>query len=276
MSTLKIAAVVHLYYGELWPEIAGYLRNLPEESHLYVTMPTDSVDDQAVLDDFPQAEIVRFPNIGRDVAPFIQMLPRLQGFDVVCKIHTKRDLNGNPRWRRELLRGVLDSRMLVTKILEAFETRPRLLLAGSDVFYLDGKKHLYENRPLLERHFGELPEHYGFFGGTMFWIRPQMLSDFPDRFPTSAFVPQTAVDGHLEHTIERLIGLSAYTESGEVGMATINWLGNPTVKVISARRRGHFKPIIGRMERRRKRASRIRALVGALGIRPDASSAVGK
>jgi lipopolysaccharide biosynthesis protein len=269
MPSVKTAAVAHLYYADLWPELAFYLRNLPEDAHLYVTMATDSSEDRAVLKDFPRAEIVRFPNVGRDIAPFIALLPELQKFDVVCKIHTKRNIRGNSRWRRELLRGVLDDRNLVNKILETFETRPRLLVVGSSVFYLDGEKYLFKNRALLEQHFGEIPEAFGFFGGTMFWVRPQMLSDFPDRYPTSAFVPHTDIDGHLEHAIERLIGLRAYSEGGEIGLATIDWLDNPKLEIIPARQRGRLNPGIGRIERKRKRASRMRAITRALGIRPN-------
>lgn len=266
MPSLKTAAVAHLYYGDLWPELAFYLRNLPEDAHVYVTMASDSSEDRAVLKDFPRAEIVRFPNVGRDIAPFIALLPELQKFDVVCKIHTKRNIRGSNRWRRELLRGVLDNRNLVNKILETFETRSGLLVAGSNVFYLDGEKHLLENRALLEQHFGEIPEAFGFFGGTMFWVRPQMLSDFPDRFPLNAFVPQSEEDGQLEHAVERLIGLRAYSQGGEVGLATIDWLGNPMLEIIPARQRGHVNPRIGRIERKRKRASRLRSITRALGI----------
>jgi len=222
--------------------------------------------------DFPLAEIVRFPNVGRDVSPFIQLLPRLQQFDVVCKIHTKRNVNGSGLWRTELLRGVLDNRKLVTRILETFKTRSAVLLAGSDVVYMDGKKHLVGNRALLEEHFGNVPAKYGFFGGSMFWIRPQIISDFPDRFPTSAFVPHSERDGYLEHAIERLIGLRAYSEGGEIGLTTIDWLGNPVLKIIPSTRRGHFKVAVGRIERKRKRALRMRALVRVLGMQPLSSS----
>ncbi len=272
MPSLKVAAVVHLFYEEQWRELARYLGNILQEFVLYVTIPDFSDADREVLRDFPAAHVIRVPNIGRDVAPFIALLPALQSVDLVCKVHTKRTIANSDLWRRELLRGVLGSQTLVRTILEAFEAEPDMVLVGSRSLFLDGPRHDVGTRALMAKYFGALPARYGFFGGTMFWVRPALLADFPAIFPLSDFVQHDDPDCHVEHAVERLIGVRAVMTAGaKVGLVKRGgWMGARKIEIRTATVRG--RPSLGRSLKRLRRsewlAGRLLALRGRQS-RPD-------
>ena len=234
----RIAAAVHLYDGRLWPELAACIRRLPAGSEVFVTVPQDSSNDRLVLVDFPSAKIIRVPNVGRDIAPFIALLPELQKFDLVCKLHGKRDIAGSGKWRRTLLKGVAGSRKIVSLILQAFENNPEIVLAGAKRFYLNGARNVFQNRENLEKYEPDLPDHYGFFGGTVFWLRPSLVADFPDRFSTDDFVLHADDDGQLEHAVERLFGIRAANSGGAVAVVDPGWFGKPRLTVVPANGRG--------------------------------------
>ena len=100
VNPLQIAVIVHVYNPALWAELATYLRNIPLDFSVFVSVPVGT-DPAFVLADFPKARVINVRNIGRDVAPFLQLLPELQAFDVVCKMHSK----SHDEWRAEALRA---------------------------------------------------------------------------------------------------------------------------------------------------------------------------
>jgi lipopolysaccharide biosynthesis protein len=257
---VSVAVVAHVFYEDMWPELAACLRQLASEFTLYVTIPDTSDAEGRILRDFPAAIVRRVPNRGRDIAPLISLLPDLQRFDAVCKIHTKRNLRTSA-WRVALLKGVLRDKRQTARIVEAFAAEPELVLAGSRLLYVDGHKHLAGMRPLLERYGGDLPERFGFFAGTMFWMRPSAFADFADLFPQSDFVAHTEKDLHPEHAAERLFGLRAAKQGAKVGLTDTDWLGRSRLTIAPATTPGaatlSLKALdrrYGRKENRRKRA----------------------
>lgn len=113
---MRTLVVVHVYYRQLWPELAECIRNIGGTRDLIVTY----VDEAAVAEarrDFPAARFLKCENRGFDIWPFICAL-RTVGpgdYDAVVKLHTKRDIvkdhdwhfnncrfNG-PVWRNHLL-----------------------------------------------------------------------------------------------------------------------------------------------------------------------------
>ncbi|RYE08311.1 MAG: hypothetical protein EOP22_14055 [Hyphomicrobiales bacterium] len=215
---LRIAVVAHVFFPALWPELAAYIANIPAPFTLFVTLPEGSTAEPLIRRTHADAEIRYVPNVGRDVAPFLSLYPALAAFDVVCKLHTKRDGLLHREWRLECLKGVLESRGLVTALLAAFAAHDDLLLAGAADLYLDGPRHVAGNLPMLHRLQDPLPTAYGFFAGTMFWARPALFADLAPRFPAAAFSVHRDKDGHLEHALERLFGARAATLDGIVAL----------------------------------------------------------
>jgi lipopolysaccharide biosynthesis protein len=227
MIDAKIAVVAHIYYEEIWPELVSYLHNIPQDFRLFVSIP-EGHDEKRIRSAFADATVVQVKNVGRDIAPFLRLMPDLRPFDAVCKIHTK----GRPRWRTELLSSVLGSRHLVRSIVAGFLDRPDLVLVGSKALFLDGPTFISGNGRIMTRLFGPLPRQFGFFAGTMFWLRPSAFAYFAG-FATAGFVQHNALDGQLEHAIERLFGARAAALGAEIGVIDTR-AERPELHVVSA------------------------------------------
>lgn len=228
-----IAIAAHVYYAELWPELAAMIRQVPYPFTLFVTLPDGADFEAQIHREFPQAIVRPVVNVGRDIAPFLSLLPELKDFDLVCKLHTKRDIPLYRPWRIEALRGVLGGPPVLEQIVSAFAETPALAMAGSGALFIDGPYYMYLSRERLLAFQPDLPANFGFFAGTYFWARPSVFADFHDAFPTSAFIPHRDGDGQLEHAIERLFGVRAATVGGLVGLTRVVG-GTPSLDLIPA------------------------------------------
>jgi predicted O-methyltransferase YrrM len=240
-TELRVAVVVHLYYHHLWPEFAAHIRNVPAPFTLFLTIPENSPAEAAILADFPLARVRRVANVGRDVAPFLALLPELLAFDVVCKVHTKRDTPVHREWRIACLDGLLGSRRLVEQVLDAFAGRPNLMLAGPRDMFLDGHVHIASMEATMRAFSNPLPEAFGFMAGTMFWARPAAFASLLPAFPQSLFVQHGDADGQPEHAVERLFGERVATLGGDLALLHFDG-GEPAIEITSGRRPGLTEP----------------------------------
>ena len=222
---MRVAVIVHVFYPEMWPELAACIGNLGV-CDLTVTY----VDESAVAvarRDFPNATFVRCENRGYDVWPFVMALKALDlsRYDLVVKLHTKRNidrahvfamggtrLNGSA-WRDRLL-GFVKTPAAWAKTLTAFGD-PRVgMVAGRQVVF--GRKE--SGKACYDAAVRELQDKFAisarrggiFVGGTMFAVRAALLHPFAD-FPFAAemFAPG---GGHesttYAHLMERMLGLA--------------------------------------------------------------------
>ena len=97
---MRIAAIVHVYYPEFWPELAACLRNLGDGLDLFVTYGSESAV-AAARRDFPNATFVACETRGYDVWPFLKVLQTLDlaAYDAIVKLHTKRDVDDGIDYR---------------------------------------------------------------------------------------------------------------------------------------------------------------------------------
>jgi len=109
----RCAVVIHLFYEDQWPDFAEDLDNIDGSFSLFVTLRPESRFERQIHARYPDAVVLPVPNLGRDVAPFLALLPRLYEFDLVCKLHTKRREGQHANWRNSLLHGLLGSREAV-------------------------------------------------------------------------------------------------------------------------------------------------------------------
>ena len=230
----KLAIAVHVYYPELWPEIAQRLKALQPDTPfiLDITTPPEqaAVVEHAVQQDFPAARIHIIPNRGMDILPFLSLVPRWQqeGILAVCKLHTKKGDGGQiaTHWRKHLLDTLVGHPNTLKQIARAFAEYPRLSLVGSAILYLSGQCLLYENAAALQQisqalNQGPLPEaDWGFFAGTMFWARPATLAPLAALAAnqTRALSSTYAKDGQYEHALERAFGLIPHHQAGQIGL----------------------------------------------------------
>lgn len=227
----KLAVAVHVYYLELWPEIAARLKNITHPFDLYITTPPDQAMPvmSAIRSDFPQANIQVKPNRGMDILPFLEWIPRLidEGYLAVCKLHTKKGHGDyGPLWRQVLLDSLIGDRATFAACAAAFARHPELQMVGPASLYLSARQHMLGNALTLEALFQHLENRplptrdWGFFSGTMFWIRPGLLAQLASHILQNIGQFETTYqkDGQLVHAIERLFGLLPVIHRGQVGL----------------------------------------------------------
>ena len=221
-----LAIVLHLYYEETWGDIAGVLRRLAVPFDLIVTtVPGREALVKKIRRDFPHAEIEVMENRGRDVRPFLVLLERgrLDRYAYVCKAHGKKSTDGGRKsymgslWRRRLLFDLLAAPGLAPSIVELFERDPSVGMVGPRAFRPPNPNYSEELAWSINKdRILELAARMGlpaetfrldFFGGTMFWVRPEALAPLralklSDEFPEE----RGLLDGGLEHATERLFG----------------------------------------------------------------------
>jgi Rhamnan synthesis protein F len=229
ISTPAAAIVAHVYYEDTWPDIAGVLKRLSIPFDLIVT--TVAARDrlvEAVVRDFPGAEVVVTDNRGRDVRPFLELLEsgRLDRYRYVCKIHGKKSNDGGrisylgALWRRRSLFDLLAGPGIAESIVRAFEADASIGIIGPRAFRLPSETSPLEpswgkTRPKvleLAAKMGVAPKDFrlDFYGGTMFWARPEALEPLRELKLARAFPEeQGLLDGGLEHATERLFTTSA-------------------------------------------------------------------
>lgn len=263
----KLAIAVHVYYPEIWPEIAQRLKALDQPFVLDITTPPDLANavEEAVKQDFPAARIHPTPNQGMDILPFLSLVPlwQYEGILAVCKLHTKKgDDDGIAiQWRKHLLDMLVGHPDIPAQIARAFTENPQLSLVGPAALYLSGQRLMYNNQAALEQlnqtlHHSPLPQSdWGFFAGTMFWARPDALAPLAKHAGLATRTApdnphQYAKDGQREHALERLFGLIPhYFESGDgqIGLlhALISRTEPPAIQIIEAQTptaRQHIQP----------------------------------
>lgn len=225
----QTAVILHLFYTDLWDSVNSYLRNLEEGFDLYVTIPFDLIQDQAIIDNikasYPESRIIRFENKGRDVAPFMEIYPAIAPlYKYICKIHTKRSLQivDGTQWRIQLFDELLGSPERVREILMAFEQNPELGMigpAGRAISIRSPKVpgfQAYRNilTPWADtlgiKKFHRL--HYHYFGGTMFWFRSEAMLPILHLNITQAHFEEEIglYEGTIAHALERFFPVAIH------------------------------------------------------------------
>lgn len=96
---MRTLVVAHVYYPQLWPELAACVRNIDGKRDLVITYGNET----AVADarrDFPGARFLKCENRGYDIWPFVVALQSfdLSAYDAIVKLHTKRDVVSDVRF----------------------------------------------------------------------------------------------------------------------------------------------------------------------------------
>ena len=224
--TPRVLAIVHVYYPELWPELAAELVRIPADLELVVTLVRGRADGlrDEITSQFPGAVVRIVENQGRDMWPLVQVLDQVGDQDAVLKLHTKRSphMRNGDAWRHDLLSGLCGDPDHMRRVLQLLTEDERIGFVVPDHNVL-GKEFLGSNRQLVE----SLVERSGrtfevdrlwFPAGSMFWTRPSMLQGLAEVHLTAQdFGRETgAVDGTMAHAVERYLGVVAASEGRAV------------------------------------------------------------
>jgi lipopolysaccharide biosynthesis protein len=224
-SPSRVAAVVHVYYANLLPEILRNLESIPVEFDLFVTNASGrvvSIDpDRIAL--MRHVRVLDVANHGRDILPLVSLVNAglLDPYELIVKVHTKEsawraqhDLGGSgAAWRDELLGGLLGTSANVERILSAFAERPELgvITSGGSVlgpeYWGDNQAVAHTLMRRIELGFDE--SQLRFPAGSMYWIRGFLLQGLRALNLSAADFEKEAgqVNSTTAHALERMVGL---------------------------------------------------------------------
>ncbi len=223
-----IAVHLHIYYEEMWGELAGCLGALQGHDYdLFVTLVKPNAELEGKIKAFkPTVEIFVVENRGYDVGAFIYVLNHinLNNYDYVIKLHTKRNLQqkvsdiGNGfgclggMWREWLL-SFMQPRHL-EKCLSALAKNPHL---GACCYYkcihpIENFRGISaEARERYKDYMFGLPS-YSFVAGTMFIMRADLLTDVQKMSIKQELFdePDARHSMQFAHIMERTLGEVVY------------------------------------------------------------------
>ncbi len=220
---MNVAICVHVFYPEFWPELLHAIDNIAKFVHradVYVTLSGLGVDEKSrVLSDIPNSKVKVVENRGYDIAPFISLLNELEldSYDLVIKLHTKRDMEycwvnfrklSGSAWRQELL-SFCNSPCAASRTINAFKHQDGLgMVAGMRLYDPCGAGagcNFAGADNVLEKIGLKVCRHCAVYG-SMFAVRASLLKPFQGKFTTAQFAIATDADVH------RTYGLSGDLE----------------------------------------------------------------
>jgi glycosyltransferase involved in cell wall biosynthesis/lipopolysaccharide biosynthesis protein len=245
----RTAIIVHVYHMDIWQHLARKLQILKGQYDLYLTMNQDVANQygQAIRRSFPSANVHICPSVGLDILPFLTVLLHLitQNYQQVLKLHTKKgETDFGQTWGEVLFEALIGYPGAISQAEETFEMHSDLSLLGPAPFFLSGQKLMLANQPLLEQVsqtlIGQsLPrKDWGFFAGSMFWVRPQVFISLAQWAVTQTKMFETnyAPDGQLPHALERAFSLLPQMRNQSLGFLHASATGQlPVVQVPKSR-----------------------------------------
>ncbi len=225
---------VHAYFLDGLPQIRAALEVNRAKPRLYLTGP--EANRAAVLQAFDGysggVEFFACGNVGRDVVPFLDMLPRMRaaGHDLIGHVHVKRP-SGRvrryfvPHWSGFLLSALIGNAAKGQASIDDILADLAMAAPGPSLYLPQVAQNFGwgQTRALAEGmfpllHKGQLPDRFVFSPGTMFWATPDYLRAFEALdlpWETVAREPLPS-DGTVLHAIERLFGALAIARGDRV------------------------------------------------------------
>lgn len=227
---MKIAIVVHAFYVEqlhiILNKIEDVLRNNKDHSiDIYFTLSEDRTELKELIETFGiPSQVYTYENLGMDLLPFLALIPRLQTYDWVLKLHTKNCHNElNKLWFETLVAELIGSPEIFFDTVSVLNTHHQWQMAGIAPFFLSAHQLMLKNRSNLDKLADlwrvDTQKDWGFFAGSLYWLKPQFLLVPAQNILQNKvwFDDNYAKDGLMAHAVERLITLVAQ-KHGEIGL----------------------------------------------------------
>jgi lipopolysaccharide biosynthesis protein len=228
----RVCCLLHLYYIDLWTELAADLRNLQGLEHdVFLNFVETTVTDELLAQaraDFPAARISVSPNRGRDAGGILRLARQMDAarYGSVLVLHGKRSAalpeEQGEQWRRTLIDPLIGSPAIAELNVALMASDPTVGLIASAACR---STFIGENRRTLIRlaRLAGIPRscvHAPFVAGTMFFIKPELMARLSAALQGLDFAPPDSAaasgvkDGLLEHAVERIYG-AAVAARGE-------------------------------------------------------------
>ena len=221
---LRVAVHAHVFFPDLCDDLLAHFRPNHSRCDLFVTTDTPAKANELLkrLEVYNVGEVdVRVvPNRGRDIGPFLTAFGEdFRDYDLLGHVHAKRskwgdsssnDSSWGDEWREFLWQNLIGGIYpMMDRIVAAFENDALLgLVFPADPHLVGWDKNLEVSTKLAARFgwTGDLPEHFDFPLGNMFWIRRAALQPLLDlQLQWSDYPPEPVpYDGTILHALERL------------------------------------------------------------------------
>lgn len=229
---MRIAVLMHLFYQDLWSELAGYVANLRLPYDLYVNLaegnPRTPLLTRTIQNRFSGARVLATENRGRDIGGFLRLIAAVlasgEKYDSVILMHSKKTIHQPPHhglyWRTSLLRSILGWPDRATEVALTFVKDPDLGMVGSQdwLFNDENRPDLssQQNRKYIDEYCRRLELHTNrsdFIAGTMFWARAEPFLGVFARHDPLAMAAELEPGDHRDdgrptrtHALERVFG----------------------------------------------------------------------
>lgn len=224
----RVLVVAHVFYPELWEDLAQRIERIPGPRDLIVTLVTgySGALAEAIVARFPGAGILELPNRGRDMYPLVHVIDAglVGDYDAVLKLHTKASVHrlDGAAWRERLLDSLCPSPEGIGLILELLRRDPTVgMIAPAGA--LLGREFWGTSGPCVDALAARTgircdPDEVWFPGGSMFWARPAHLNRLRDaRLTIDDFEHEAVtIDGTAAHALERFVGALVHAGGQDV------------------------------------------------------------
>lgn len=232
-SNARLAVVVHLYYPDLWPQIAKKLSNIDVNFDLFISeQKNNNHFDAGIISDYHNNTYsVKLPNRGRDVLPFFFMVKKIKQagvHDYLLKLHTKKSPHrddGNV-WFNELIDELIPND--ISELIKTLKKKSTGVIGPSRHVvslsrYMGGSR---ERLAMLLSLTGTPKDEIDsilanadrlpFFGGTMFWSRVDFLDHLVGSMQPADFDREKSqVDSTTAHAVERFLGRMYHNQTNK-------------------------------------------------------------
>jgi hypothetical protein len=219
----RLCILVHVYYPELWPELAAFVSNLRTVSadvfiNVTDTQWTPQLQEQ-LRELCPDAFVQLSANRGRDIGGHFRLLDNvdIDRYEAFAFMHTKRSRHlaaeRGSGWRQSLIAAFAGNEDVASECMRLFREQPRTGIVGAAAWRahsMNGNQ-VEVDRLMARLRIEARHRRLDFVSGTMFLIRSDVvlrlyreLRDIEWEDPAgrdAAFF----LDGQLEHAVERVI-----------------------------------------------------------------------
>lgn len=220
----SVALHIHVHYVDVLEDVFKRLQYNSFCPEIFITLSdknsVEEVYECAQGYNVKLENVVKTPNIGRDVGPFLtEFLKKLDAkYEIVGHLHTKKSLfTGGDTvgkvWSNFLFENLLGGEnggAMMDKVLTKFAEDSSIgMVYPSDPNIVSWTKNDWIAEEYSQKMgYGKLPNEVNFPIGTMFWSRVEALRPFIDLdlhwsdYP----VEPVGIDGTMLHALERLFG----------------------------------------------------------------------
>lgn len=253
----EIAVIAHVYYSELFDQMAAALDNIPWTFDCYLSVTNNDAYKLVLararkIIRLGKLEVRIVPNRGRDIAPMLVEFSKvIRQYSYVLHMHSKKSLySGRERveWRDYLIESLLGSERRVRHIFQQFVSNPGIGMIYPDTFEgVPYWAHTWlQNRGIALTLADRLAIDIKYCNyvdapmGSMFWARVEALRPLLDLNLNYADFPeeQGQIDGTLQHAIERLF-IPVANAAGFSQRAMLQAEGNSTLFFSPGRKNLH-------------------------------------